>query len=55
MSTGERVALAAIIVAVDVLVFAVPLTALAAAYVLVARPPRLPRLGAASLRGSVAT
>jgi len=39
MSRTERVALAAIIVAVDVLVFAVPLTALAAAYVIVARPP----------------
>jgi hypothetical protein len=39
VSTGERVALAAIIVAVDVLLFAVPLTALAAAYVIVARPP----------------
>jgi len=39
MSTGERVALAVIIVAIDTLVFALPLTAVAAAYVIVARPP----------------
>jgi len=39
MSAAERVALAVIIVAVDLLVFAVPLTALAAAYVILARPP----------------
>jgi hypothetical protein len=39
MSATERVTLAVIIVAVDLLVFAVPLTALAAAYVMVARPP----------------
>jgi hypothetical protein len=39
MSTSERVALAVIVVAVDLLVFVLPLTALAAAYVIVARPP----------------
>lgn len=39
MSTTERVLLAVIIVAVDLLAFAVPLTAFAAAYVLLARPP----------------
>ena len=39
MSTGERIALAVIIVAVDLLVFALPLTAFAAAYVILARPP----------------
>jgi hypothetical protein len=39
MSATERVTLAVIIVAVDLLAFAVPLTALAAAYVIVARPP----------------
>jgi len=39
MSTTERVLLAVIIVAIDVLAFAVPLTAFAAAYVIVARPP----------------
>ena len=39
MTTGERVLLAAAIVAVDVLLFAVPLTGLAAAYVILVRPP----------------
>jgi hypothetical protein len=39
MTMTERVTLAVMIVAVDLLVFAVPLTALAAAYVIVARPP----------------
>ena len=39
MSTTERILLAVIIVAVDLLAFAVPLTAFAAAYVIVARPP----------------
>ena len=39
MSTGERVALAVLVVAVDLVAFALPLTALAAAYVIVARPP----------------
>lgn len=39
MSTAERVAFAVILVLVDLLVFAVPLTALFAAYVVVARPP----------------
>jgi hypothetical protein len=39
MSTGERIALAVLIVAVDLVAFALPLTAFAAAYVIVARPP----------------
>jgi hypothetical protein len=39
MSATERILLAVIIVAVDLLAFAVPLTAFAAAYVIVARPP----------------
>jgi len=39
VSTTEGVTLAVIIVAVDLLVFAVPLAALAAAYVILARPP----------------
>ena len=39
MSTAERVALAVLILAVDTVAFAVPLTAVAAAYVIVARPP----------------
>ena len=39
MTTTERLLLAVIIVAVDLLVFAIPLTAFAAAYVIVARPP----------------
>jgi hypothetical protein len=39
VSTTERALLAVIIVAIDLLAFAVPLTAFAAAYVLVARPP----------------
>jgi hypothetical protein len=39
MSTAERVALAVLILAVDIVAFAVPLTAVAAAYVIVARPP----------------
>jgi len=39
VSTGERVALAVLVVAVDLVAFALPLTALAAAYVIVARPP----------------
>jgi hypothetical protein len=39
MSTGERVALAALIVVLDVAVFVVPVTGLLAAWVLLARPP----------------
>ena len=39
MSTTERLLLAVVIVASDLLAFAIPLTAFAAAYVLVARPP----------------
>ena len=38
MKPNERWVLAAVIVLVDVMVFALPLTALFAAYVLVARP-----------------
>jgi hypothetical protein len=39
MTTTERILLAVIIVAVDLLTFAIPLTAFAAAHVMVARPP----------------
>jgi hypothetical protein len=39
MSTGERVALAVLVVAVDLVAFALPLTAFLAAYVVLARPP----------------
>jgi len=39
MTATERVLRAVIIVAVDLLAFAVPLTAFAGAYVIVARPP----------------
>lgn len=39
MSGTQRILLAVIIVAVDLLAFAVPVTAFAAAYVIVARPP----------------
>jgi len=39
MSTGERVALAALIIVLDVAVFFVPITGLVAAWVLLARPP----------------
>jgi len=39
MSKVERIALAVIIVGVDLLVFALPLTAFAAGYVILVRPP----------------
>jgi hypothetical protein len=39
MSTSERVALAALILVLDVVVFVVPITGLVAAWVLLARPP----------------
>jgi hypothetical protein len=39
MSTAERVALAALIIVLDVAVFIVPVTGLVAAWVLLARPP----------------
>lgn len=39
MNTGERVALAAVIVVLDVAVFIVPITGILAAWVLLARPP----------------
>jgi hypothetical protein len=39
MSTTERVVLAVALVLLDLVAFALPLTALAAAYVIVARPP----------------
>jgi hypothetical protein len=39
MSTSERVALAVLIVVLDVTVFVVPVTGLLAAWVLLARPP----------------
>ena len=38
MSLAERVALAAVVVVVDALAFAVPLTGLVIAYVVIARP-----------------
>jgi hypothetical protein len=39
MTTTERVLLAAAVVVVDLVAFALPLTGIVAAYVLVARPP----------------
>jgi hypothetical protein len=39
MSTGERVALAVLILILDVAVFIVPVTGIVAAWVLLARPP----------------
>jgi hypothetical protein len=39
VSTAERTALAAIVVLVDLLLFALPLTGLLAAYLIIARPP----------------
>jgi len=39
MTATERVLLAIALVAVDVVLFAVPLTAIAAAWILIARPP----------------
>jgi hypothetical protein len=39
VSATERVLLAVVIVLVDLVLFAVPLTALVAAWVIVARPP----------------
>jgi hypothetical protein len=39
VTTTERVALAALIVVLDVAVFVVPVTGLLAAWVLLARPP----------------
>ena len=39
MTTTERVALAALIIVLDVAVFVVPVTGLFAAWVLLARPP----------------
>ena len=39
MNAGERVALAAVIVVLDVAVFIVPITGILAAWVLLARPP----------------
>jgi hypothetical protein len=39
MTDTERILLAVAIVLVDLLLFAVPLTGIAAAYVLIARPP----------------
>jgi hypothetical protein len=39
MTTAERVLLAIAIVLVDIVLFAVPLTGIFAAYVLIARPP----------------
>jgi hypothetical protein len=39
VSAAERVVLALVIVVVDLVLFAVPLSACVAAYVIVARPP----------------
>jgi hypothetical protein len=39
VTPGERVLLAVILVVVDLVAFALPLTALLAAYVILARPP----------------
>jgi hypothetical protein len=39
MSTTERIALAVVIVVLDVAVFVLPVTGLLAAWVLLARPP----------------
>jgi hypothetical protein len=39
MSSGERLALAVVIIVLDVAVFVVPVTGLLAAWVLLARPP----------------
>ena len=39
MSTSERVTLGVLLVVVDTVAFALPLTALVLAYVIVARPP----------------
>ncbi len=39
MTTTERVLLAAVVVVVDLVAFALPMTGIVAAYVLVARPP----------------
>ncbi len=39
MTTGERVFIAAAVVLVDLVLFALPLTGLLAAYLILARPP----------------
>jgi hypothetical protein len=39
MTSNERLIIAVAIVVVDILVFALPLTAIFAAYILVSRPP----------------
>ena len=39
MSIGARLAVAAAVVLVDLVLFALPLTGLVAAYVIIARPP----------------
>jgi hypothetical protein len=39
MSTAERVLLAVAVIAVDLLIFVVPVTGLVAAFILLARPP----------------
>ncbi len=39
MSIGARMAVAAAVVLVDVVLFALPLTGILAAYVIIARPP----------------
>jgi len=39
MSTAERIAIGVVVVLVDLLIFALPLTGLFAAFVIVTRPP----------------
>jgi hypothetical protein len=39
MSTAERVLLALAVIAVDLMIFVVPITGLLAAFILLARPP----------------
>jgi hypothetical protein len=40
MEFWKRLALAALVIVIDLIAFALPLTAIAIAYVLLARPPR---------------
>ncbi len=44
MSLAERVAIAAVIVIIDVTIFFLPLVAVLAAYILLMRPPWFPGL-----------
>lgn len=42
LSTAERVTLAVVLLAVDLVAFALPITAIAAAYIILARPSGFP-------------